>query len=104
MYIHFNVIYLYQQNEIITLKLYIMTLDLYTELRNEIEPRWDKADEIVKSFVDVNTGLVKDMKDENYRKAKRAYDLVFNQLRTLNKNTPNKIKRQYSLNKRLKNI
>lgn len=79
-----------------------MTLELYTELRNEIEPRWDKADQLVKSFVDVNTGLVKDIKDEEYRKAKRAYDLVFNQIRVLNKNTPNKIKREYSMNKRFK--
>ena len=71
-----------------------MTLELYTELRNEIEPRWNKADQIVKSFVDVNTGLVKDIKDEDYRKAKRAYDIVFNQVRVLNKNTSNKIKRE----------
>ena len=79
-----------------------MTLELYTELRNEIEPRWDKADKLVKSFVDANTGLVKDIKDEDYRKAKRAYDLVFNQIRTLNKSTSNKIKREYSMNKRFK--
>lgn len=79
-----------------------MTLELYTELRNEIEPRLDKVDKLVKSFVDLNTGLVKDVKDEDYRKAKRAYDLVFNQLRVLNKNTQNKIKREYSINKRFK--
>ena len=79
-----------------------MTLELYTELKNEIEPRWDKADQLVKSFVDVNTGLVKDIKDEDYRKAKRAYDLVFNQIRVLNKNTSNKIKREYAMNKRFK--
>lgn len=79
-----------------------MTLELYTELRNELEPKWDAADKLVKSFVDVNTGLVKDIKDENYRKAKIAYDLIFNQIRVLNKNTPNKIKRDYSMNKRFK--
>jgi hypothetical protein len=79
-----------------------MTLELYTELRNEIEPRLDKADQLVKSFVDVNTGLVKDIKDKDYRKAKRGYDLVFNQFRVLNKNAPNKIKREYSMNKRFK--
>ena len=27
-----------------------MTLELYTELRNEIEVRLDKADDLVKSF------------------------------------------------------
>jgi hypothetical protein len=79
-----------------------MTLELYTELRNEIEPRLDKADQLVKSFVDVNTGLVKDIKDKDYRKAKRGYDLVFNQFRVLNKNASNKIKREYSMNKRFK--
>lgn len=79
-----------------------MTLEMYTELRNEIEPILDNADQLVKSFVDTNTGLVKDIKDEDYRKAKRAFDLVFNQLRVLNKNTPNKIKREYSMNKRFK--
>jgi hypothetical protein len=79
-----------------------MTLKLYTELKNEIEVRWDKADQLVKSFVDVNTGLVKDIKDEDYRKAKRAYDLVFNHIRVLNKNTSNKIKREYAMNKRFK--
>lgn len=73
---------------------------MYIELRNDIESRWEKADQLVKSFVDVNTGLVKDVKDSEYRKAKRAYNLVFNQLRVLNKNTPNKIKREYSIKKR----
>lgn len=77
-----------------------MTLELYIKLRNELEPKWDKADQLLKSFIDAKTGLVKDIKDENYRKAKREYDLIFNQIRVLNKNTPNKIKREYSMNKR----
>lgn len=77
-----------------------MTLELYTELRNEIEIRLDKADELVKSFPVGPMGLV-EMTDE-FRSAKRKYDLVFNELRVLNKHTPNKIKREYSLNKRFK--
>jgi hypothetical protein len=77
-----------------------MTLDIYTELKNEITVRLDKADLLIKSFPKGQMGLVK-MTDE-FRTAKRNFDLVFNQLRILNKNTPNKIKREYSLNKRLK--
>ena len=77
-----------------------MTLELYTELKNEITVRLDKADLLIKSFPKGQMGLVK-MTDE-FRTAKRNFELVFNQLRILNKNTPNKIKREYSLNKRLK--
>lgn len=77
-----------------------MTLELYTELKNEIEVRLDKADALVKSFPVGQMGLVK-MTDE-FRVAKRSFDIVFNQLRILNKNTPNKIKREYAMNKRFK--
>ena len=77
-----------------------MTLKLYTELKNEITVRLDKADLLIKSFPKGQMGLV-EMTDE-FRTAKRSFDLVFNQLRILNKNTHNKIKREYSLNKRLK--
>jgi hypothetical protein len=80
-----------------------MTLELYTELKNEIEIRWDKADQVLKSFVDPNTGRVEDIKNEDYRKAKRAYDLVFNEVRTLAKHTPKKIQLEYSLRKRFNN-
>lgn len=75
-----------------------MTLELYTELRNEIEVRLDKANDLVKSFPVGPMGLVK-MTDE-FRVAKRKFDLVFNQLRVLNKHTSNKIKREYAMNKR----
>ena len=77
-----------------------MTLELYTELKNEIEVRLDKSDALVKSFPVGQMGLVK-MTDE-FRVAKRSFDIVFNQLRILNKNTPNKIKREYAMNKRFK--
>lgn len=75
-----------------------MTLELYTELRNEIEVRLDKADDLVKSFPVGPMGLVK-MTDE-FRVAKIKFDLVFNELTVLNKNTSNKIKREYAMNKR----
>lgn len=77
-----------------------MTLELYTELKAEINFRLNKADDLVKSFPLNEIGLVK-MSDE-FRLAKRKFDLVFNELRTLNQNTPNKIKREYAMNKRFK--
>ena len=77
-----------------------MTLELYTELKNDITLRLDKADLLIKSFPKGQMGLVK--MTEEFRSAKRNFDIVFNQLRVLNKNTSNKIKREYSLNKRLK--
>jgi len=77
-----------------------MTLDFYTELKNEIEVRLDKADTLVKSFPIDQMGLVK-ITDE-FRTAKRSFDIVFNELRVLNKHTSNKIKREYAMNKRFK--
>ena len=77
-----------------------MTLDFYTELKNEIELRLDKADTLVKSFPIDQMGLVK-ITDE-FRTAKRSFDIVFNELRVLNKHTSNKIKREYAMNKRFK--
>ena len=75
-----------------------MTLDLYTSLKNEIEIRLDKADVLVKSFPVGNMGLV-EMTDE-FRCAKRSFDIVFNELRVLNKHTSNKVKREYAMKKR----
>lgn len=77
-----------------------MTLELYTELKNEIEVRLDKADNLVKSFTVGQMGLVK-MTDE-FRTAKRSFDILFNELRVLNKHTHNQIKREYAMNKRFK--
>ena len=45
-------------------------------------------------------GLVKNFTNLQFRVAKRKFDLVFNQLRVLNKHTSNKIKREYAMNKR----
>jgi len=77
-----------------------MTLDFYTELKNEIEVRLDKADTLVKSFPIGQMGLVKNT--DEFRTAKRSFDIVFNELRVLNKHTSNKIKREYAMNKRFK--
>ena len=77
-----------------------MTLELYTELRKDIELRWNAADVVLKSFETNNLGLVIDSKSKSFKSAKRNYDVVFNQIRTLNKHTCNKIKRQYHTNKK----
>ena len=77
-----------------------MTLDFYTELKKKIELRLDKSDTLLKSFPRSEMGLVK-MTNE-FRTAKRSFDIVFNELRVLNKHTPNKIKREYAMNKRFK--
>lgn len=75
-----------------------MTIEIYTELKNEIEVRLDKADTILKSFSVGQMGLVE--MNEEYRIAKRSFDIIFNELRVLNKHTSNKIKRDYAMNKR----
>jgi len=40
----------------------------------------------------------------NLELTKRSFDIVFNELRVLNKHTSNKIKREYAMNKRFKKI
>tara|TARA_R110000765_G_scaffold131834_1_gene230352 strand:- start:691 stop:939 length:249 start_codon:yes stop_codon:yes gene_type:complete len=75
-----------------------MTLELYTELKNEINERVDKADLLVNSFPKGEMGLVK-MTDE-FRSAKRNFDIAFSELRTLNGSASNKLKKEYSLLKR----
>tara|TARA_R110002050_G_scaffold269582_1_gene411976 strand:+ start:405 stop:641 length:237 start_codon:yes stop_codon:yes gene_type:complete len=78
-----------------------MTLELYTELKKDIDLRLDMWDSILKSFPINEIGMAIE-RNEDYRAAKKSFNIVFNQLRTLNKNTSNKIKREYALNKRFK--
>jgi hypothetical protein len=78
-----------------------MTLELYKELKNEITSRLDVACELVNSFPKNQMGLVE--RTEEFKSAKRSFDIVFNQLRVLNKHTSNKIKRELAINKRFKN-
>lgn len=75
-----------------------MTLELYTDLRKDIELRLDVADKLVKSFPVGAMGLVK-MTDE-FKVAKRNFDSIFNELRELNASTNNKIKRDFAVKKR----
>ena len=51
--------------------------------------------------IDIEAALAT-MDAADARVAKRKFDLVFNELRVLNKNTSNKIKREYAMNKRFK--
>lgn len=75
-----------------------MNLELYTELRNDLEIRLENADNEIKKFPVKSNGLIE--LTPAFMKAKRAYSIVFNQLRALNSNTPNKILREYSMKKR----
>ena len=79
-----------------------MTLEIYTELKKDIDTRLDISDIAIQSFSRNEMGLV-EVTDE-YRTAKRRFDIVFNELRVLNKNTPNKVKREYAMNKRFAKI
>ena len=75
-----------------------MTIEFYSELREDIEKRLNKADSELKKFPVNKLGLVNPTSD--YIKAKKVYNLVFNELRTLNKNTPKSILYKYSRRKR----
>lgn len=75
-----------------------MNLETYTEFRNEIERRLTPLDIKLNSFEKNSSGMVNPTKE--YLKAKRSFQLVFSELQTLNKFTSNKIKKQYSINKR----
>ena len=72
-----------------------MTLALYTELINPIAKRVNTYSEILNTFEKNSAGMV-EVTDE-FRAAKNSYELAFNELRALNKFTPNNIKRAYSL-------
>lgn len=75
-----------------------MTLETYTEQRNEIEVRLDLADVAVQSYAKKEMGLV-ELTDE-FREDRRAFNRVFQELRTLNGSVSNKIKREYSMKRR----
>jgi hypothetical protein len=75
-----------------------MTLEIYTELKNDINTKLDIADIKVKSFKRGSNGMVEMTND--FREANRNFNLIFKQLQTLNKYTSNKIKMEYSKIKR----
>ena len=75
-----------------------MTLDIYTELRNDIESRLSIVQNKLNSFPKSASGMVQQSVDLS--NANKAFYLVFNQLRALNKVTSNKVKKQHSRNKR----
>ena len=77
-----------------------MNLEVYTELLKDIERRLNPLNDLLNSFPKNELGLVEITSE--YLESKRKFDLVFDELRTLNKNTPNKIKREYALKRRFK--
>tara|TARA_R100000541_G_scaffold45547_1_gene52536 strand:+ start:273 stop:599 length:327 start_codon:yes stop_codon:yes gene_type:complete len=72
----------------------IMTLELYTTLRNPINERVNKYSQILNSFEKNGSGMVEVTKE--FKSAKDSYELAFNELRILNGGTSNKIKREFS--------
>ena len=72
----------------------IMTLELYTTLRNPINERVNKYSQILNSFEKHASGMVE--VSEEFKSAKDSYELAFNELRVLNGATSNKIKREFS--------
>jgi len=75
-----------------------MTIELYTELITPIENRLNNADRILQSFDRKADGRCE--VTEDFIIAKKNYSFAFNELRILNKHTPNKIKKEYSKIKR----
>ena len=71
-----------------------MTLEIYTALRLPIDKRVNKYSDILNSFSKNDAGMVEVTKE--FKSAKDAYEIAFNELRVLNGATPNEIKRQYS--------
>lgn len=74
-----------------------ISLELYTQLRNQLEPILDEASSKVQSFPTNEIGLL--IRTDESIKAKREYDILFKKLRTLNGMASNAIKKQYHLNK-----
>lgn len=70
-----------------------MKLEIYTELKNEIQERLDVVSTNVQAFS--NNGAAVLMTPE-FKSAKNAFEIVFKQLQVLNKHTPNSVKREYS--------
>jgi len=79
-----------------------MTIELYTELSDDIEKRLRVVEIKVQSFPVNKMGLVERTKE--FVIARRNFKRVFNELRVLNKHTSNKLKREYSMNKRFNKI
>ena len=72
-----------------------MTLELFTELKTNIEARLNKVELRLRSFPTNEMGLVIN-KTPEYIQTKKDFQIIFNELRILNRHTPNKIKIEYS--------
>lgn len=78
-----------------------MTIELYTELRNEVEPKMNAYSEALLAFPRLANGLTPDhvRATSEYIKAKQLADLFFDKFRTLNKAAGAKMVKQYHKNK-----
>ena len=79
-----------------------MTLELYTELKNEINERVDKYSDILNSFPKNASGMVEVTPE--FRSAKNSFDIAFGELRALNGSASNKLKREYRMLNRAKRL
>jgi len=79
-----------------------MNLEEYTRKKEEIDRIVDEADNRLKSFSTRNDGSVSEevRLSPEYRKAKRDFDKAFSFSRAFHGSVDNKIKREYSMNKR----
>jgi len=79
-----------------------MTLELYTELKNEINQRVDKYSNILNSFDKNSAGMV-DITPE-FRLAKTNFNIAFKELQTINKAASKEIMKAYRLANRFNKI
>lgn len=80
-----------------------MTLETFKQLKSEIELRLNKASDELNMFPVGQFGGVSEeaRQTPEFKKAKQEYDKAFSELKTLNGNASNKIKRELSKLKRL---
>ena len=77
-----------------------MTLELYTELKNEINARVDMYTNVLNSFAKNASGMVEVTPE--FRVAKNNFEIAFKELQTINKSASKEIMKAYRLANRFK--
>lgn len=76
-----------------------MNIQTYKMLSNPINARINKYSEILNSFEKNASGMVEVTPE--FKLAKDSFEIAFNELRALNKSTPNKVLKEISRASRL---
>ncbi len=76
-----------------------MDIQTYKMLSNPINARINKYSEILNSFEKNASGMVEVTPE--FKSAKDSFEIAFNELRALNKSTPNKVLKEISRASRL---